>query len=156
MAQVTLDDRYVNKFIPLDSMAIYPNSGHALLYASFDRWNEMPYKSYICLAHFVSSPPMLMPHKHQPSSNRLIINTCQHLAWSSLNGMIHLVSSCDLIGLSITTLLALHRCLCPSVPSLCSIFSDPPRAVHRSNASDFPFTLATGPSTPSHVLIFST
>ena len=29
---MALDDRYANKFVPLDSMAIYPKSGHALLY----------------------------------------------------------------------------------------------------------------------------
>ena len=27
-----LDDRYANKFAPLDSMAIYPKFGHKLLY----------------------------------------------------------------------------------------------------------------------------
>jgi hypothetical protein len=29
---VALDDRYANKFAPLDSMAIYPELGHKLLY----------------------------------------------------------------------------------------------------------------------------
>jgi hypothetical protein len=29
---VALDDRYANKFAPLDSMVIYPKSGHKLLY----------------------------------------------------------------------------------------------------------------------------
>ena len=36
-AQVALDDRYANKFAPLDSTTIYPKSGHALLYSTFDR-----------------------------------------------------------------------------------------------------------------------
>ena len=35
--QVALDDRYANKFAPLDSTVIYPKSGHALLYTTFDR-----------------------------------------------------------------------------------------------------------------------
>ena len=60
-------------------MAIYPKSGHALLYTTFDRWNEMPYKSCLCLVHSISS---LMPHKHQTPSSLLIIIMSQHLAWS--------------------------------------------------------------------------
>jgi hypothetical protein len=31
---VALDDRYANKFAPLDSTAIYPKPGHKLLYTS--------------------------------------------------------------------------------------------------------------------------
>jgi hypothetical protein len=34
---MALDDRYANKFAPLDSMVIYPETGHALLYTTFDR-----------------------------------------------------------------------------------------------------------------------
>ena len=40
--QVALDDRYANKFAPLDSTAIYPKSGQAILYSALDQWNEMP------------------------------------------------------------------------------------------------------------------
>ena len=120
---MALDDRYAIKFAPLDSTAFYPKSGHTLLYTTFNRWNEMSYKSYLCLVHFISTPPMLMPHKHQLSSSLLIINTNQHLAWSSLNDMIHFISSCALIGSLISTSLALHRCLCPLTLSLCSSFS---------------------------------
>jgi hypothetical protein len=32
IARVALDDRYENKFAPLDSTAIYPKPGHKLLY----------------------------------------------------------------------------------------------------------------------------
>ena len=32
IAQVALDDRYANKFVPLNSMVIYPKPGHKLLY----------------------------------------------------------------------------------------------------------------------------
>ena len=47
-------------------------------------------------------------------------NTCtNHIT----NDMIHFISSCDLIGSSILTSLALHRCPCPSAPSLCSSFT---------------------------------
>ena len=119
---MALDDRYANKFAPLDSTAIYPISGHALLYTTFDQWNEMPYKSYLCLAHSISSSQILMPHKHQSPSSFLVIIMSRHLAWSSLSDMIHFISSSDLIGSSISTELALHRCLDPSAPSLCSSF----------------------------------
>ena len=67
----------------------------------------MPYKFYLCLAHSIPSPVMLMKHMHQPITN----------------DMIHFISSCDLIGSSILTSLALHRCPCPSAPSLCSSFT---------------------------------
>ena len=40
--QVALDDRYANKFAPLDRTAIYPKSGQAILYSALDQWNEMP------------------------------------------------------------------------------------------------------------------
>ena len=55
-------------------------------------------------------------------SSLLIIIMSQHLAWSSLKDMIHFISSCDLIGSSISTLLGLHCCLAPLAPSLCSSF----------------------------------
>ena len=61
----------------------------------------MPYKLYLCLAHSISSPPMLMLHKQQPIRN----------------DMIHFISSCDLIGSSILTSLALLYCFGPLVPS---------------------------------------
>src|SRR6185503_9877562 len=79
IAQAALDDRYANKFAPLDSTAIYPKSGHALLYTPFDRCNKMPYKSYLCLAHSISSFQILIPHKHQTPSSLLIIFMSKHL-----------------------------------------------------------------------------
>jgi len=42
IAQVALDDRYANKFAPLDSMAIYPKSSHNLLYTPMTGEIEMP------------------------------------------------------------------------------------------------------------------
>ena len=47
-------------------------------------------------------------------------NTCTNMI---NNDMIHFISSCDLIGSSILTSLALHHCIGPSVPSLCSSFT---------------------------------
>ena len=45
-------------------------------------------------------------------------NTCtNHIT----NDMIHFISSCDLVGSSILTSLAFHRCLRPSVPSLAQV-----------------------------------
>ena len=56
---------------------------------------------YLCLAHSIPSPPMLMQHMHQ----------------SITNDMIHFISSHDCIGSSILTSLALHRCFSPSASS---------------------------------------
>jgi hypothetical protein len=77
-------------------------------------------------------------------------NTCTN---TITNDMVHFISSCDLIGSSILTSLALHRCIGPSAPSLCS--SIPPcgpalqslqLALHSCNWS----------IKPSLILIFST
>ena len=62
---------------------------------------------YLCLAHSIPSPLMLMQHMHQQPSQ---------------NDMIHCISSRNLIGSSILTSLALHQCFSPSAPSLCSSF----------------------------------
>jgi hypothetical protein len=40
---VALDDRYANKFAPLDSTTIYPKSGHQLLYTPMTGEMKMPY-----------------------------------------------------------------------------------------------------------------
>ena len=63
------------------------------------KWNAL--QIYLCLAHSIPSPPMLMQHMHQPITN----------------DMIHFISSHDRIGSSILTSLALHHCLGPSAPS---------------------------------------
>jgi len=88
----------------------------------------MPYRLYLCLAHSIPFPSMLMQHMHQ----------------SITNDMTYFISSCDHIGSSILTSLALHCCLGPSVPSLAQ--ASPSHAVSRFKASDLPFTLATSPS----------
>ena len=44
ITRVALDDRYANKFAPLDSTAIYPKPGHQLLYTPMT--GEMKCPSY--------------------------------------------------------------------------------------------------------------
>jgi hypothetical protein len=48
------NDRYANKFAPLDSMTIYPKPGHQLLYTPMTGEIKYP-KLYLCLAHFHSN-----------------------------------------------------------------------------------------------------
>jgi hypothetical protein len=96
---VTLDDRYANKFAPLDCTTIYPKPGHQLIYTPLTGEIKCP-RLYLCLVHSIPSPPILM-HMHQPITN----------------DMIHFISSCDRIGSLILTSLALYRCFGPSVPS---------------------------------------
>ena len=62
---MALDDWYANKFAPLDSMAIYPKPGHQLLYTPMTGEIKYP-RLYLCLAHSIPSPPMLMQHMRQP------------------------------------------------------------------------------------------
>ena len=75
-------------------------------------------------------------------SSLLIIIMSQHLAWSSLKDMIRSISSHDLFGPSILILLALHRCLGPSAPSLAQV--SPPRGPSLQSLNLL-FTIATGP-----------
>ena len=74
-------------------------------------------------------------------------NTCTNMI---NNDMIHFISSHDHIGSSILTLLALHRCHRHRRQVLLKLHR---HTVHHSEASDLPFTLATGPS--SQVLSWS-
>jgi len=70
-AQVALNDWYANKFAPSNSTAIYAKFGHAV---------------FLYFAYFISSPPILMPHKHQSAWGLLIIITNQHFSliiWST-------------------------------------------------------------------------
>ena len=71
---------------------------------------------YLCHAHSIPSPPMLMQHMHQPITN----------------DMIHFISSCDHIGSSILTSLALHHCFSPSSPSHHSTCPSHLQSVHRA------------------------
>jgi hypothetical protein len=125
---VALDDRYANKFTPLDSTTIYPKLGHKLLYIPMT--GEM--KCLIGYTFALRIPLHLLQCWCNTYTNQLP------------NDMIHFISSRDHIGLSILTSLALHRCINPSAPSLAQ--ASPSHAVPRFEASNFPFTLATSPS----------
>jgi hypothetical protein len=111
-------------------MTIYPKPGQPLLYITFERWNEMPYKSYLFPVYYIScSFPIVMQHKHPTFIFiiwwTMIIHLCSqpHYLWSfSINVKIDM-SLCRLIGLFIATLFALHHCFGPSKPSPCSSFS---------------------------------
>jgi hypothetical protein len=112
---VALDDRYANKFAPLNSTTIYHKPGHQLLYTPMTGEMKCP-RLYLCLAHSIPSPSMLMQHMHQPI----------------INDMIHFISSCDHIGSSILTLLTLCCCFGPSVPSHHSTFPSHLQPVHQA------------------------
>jgi len=74
-----------------------------------------------------------------PSSNF----QCNQCTNTIMNDMIHSILSHNLFGPSILTLLALHRLLSPSVPSLAQ--ASPPCGPSLQSL-DLPFTIATGPS----------
>ena len=93
----------------LSLLIVWPSIlNHVMHFSTQSLTSEMKCPTiYLCLAHSIPSPPMLMPHKHQP--------------WST-NDMIHFISSHDLIGSSILTSLALHHCFGPLAPNICSSF----------------------------------
>jgi hypothetical protein len=66
ITRVALDDRYANKFAPLDSTTIYPKPNYKLLYAPMIGEMKMPYRLYLCLAYSILSLSILMQHIHQP------------------------------------------------------------------------------------------
>ena len=47
---MALDDRYANKFAPLDSTSIYPKPGHQLFYTPMTGEMKCP-RLYLCLTH---------------------------------------------------------------------------------------------------------
>ena len=117
---MALDDRYANKFAPLDSMAIYPKPGHALLYTPKTGEMKCPtsYTFALCIPF------------------HLLQCWCNACTNTINNDMIHFISSRDHIGLSILlftiasvhrcqviTQLALHTCNRSVEPSLVLIFS---------------------------------
>ena len=95
------------------------------------KWNALGYTFALRIS--ISSPFL------SPSSNY----RCNQCTNTIMNDMIHSISSYDLFGQSILTLLALHRCLGPSVPSLAQ--ASLPRGTLLQSL-DLPFTIATGPS----------
>jgi len=114
----------------LSLLIVWSSNLNPIINFSTHLW-PMKWKSprlYLCLAHSIPSPPMLMQHMQQPITN----------------DMIHFISSYDRIGSSILTSLTLNHCLGPSTSSLAQASAS--HVVPRFKASDLPFTLATGPS----------
>jgi hypothetical protein len=65
---VALDDRYANKFAPLDSTAIYPKPGHKLLYTSMTSEMKCPTNILLpCAFHFISS---IIDATHAPTNHK--------------------------------------------------------------------------------------
>jgi hypothetical protein len=65
---VALDDRYANKFAPLDNTAIYPKPDHKILYTPMT--GEMKYPINIplpCAFHFISS---IVNATHAPTNHK--------------------------------------------------------------------------------------
>jgi hypothetical protein len=101
---VALNDRYANNFTSLDSIAIYPKPGYKLLYTPMTGEIKCPigYTFALCISFHLL---------------QCRCNICTNMI---NNDIIHFISSCDLIGSSILISLALHCCIGPSAPSLCS------------------------------------
>ena len=129
-----LDDRYANKFAPLDSTAIYPKPGHQLLYTPMIGEMKCP-RLYLCLAHSTSSPHVLMQHMHQLHLQMIWSTSYHHMIILVHRSWLYLLFTVAIVHQR-QVLLKLHR-----------------HAVHHSKAFDLPFTLATGPS--SQVLSWS-
>jgi hypothetical protein len=56
ITRVALDDRYANKFAPLDSTAIYPKPSHKLLYTPMTSEMKCPTNIPLpCVFYFISS-----------------------------------------------------------------------------------------------------
>ena len=88
----------------------------------------MPYRLYLCLAHSIPSPPLLMQHMHQPITKWY--DPLYSITWPYW--FIDLDFTCFSLlpsSIGIKVLVKLHR-----------------HVVHRSKASNLPFTLATSPS----------
>jgi len=158
---VVLDDRYANKFAPLDSTTVYPKSGHALLYTTYDRWNEMPYKSYICLripfhllkcwCHTSTNLHQAFDHHHES------IFILTFLEWYD---PLHIIMWLFFLTDHMTLLVnrsQLHLLFTVALVHRRQVFAQasPPHVVCRFKASNLPFTLATGSSMQSLVLVFS-
>ena len=138
---MALDDRYANKFAPLDSTTIYPKLGHKLLYTPMIGEIKCPTNIPLpCAFHSISSSVDAI---HAPTISQMIWSTSYHhvtllvhRSWPHLLFIVAFVHQHQVM-------LKLHR-----------------HAVHRFKASDFPFTLATGPSSqvlswsspPSHII----
>jgi hypothetical protein len=101
----------------------------------------MPYRLYLCLSHFIPSPPMSMQHMHQHDQQLIWSTSYHYVTLLVYRSWPHLLFTVVFIHRP-QVLLKLHR-----------------HAVHWFKASNLPFTLATGPSSrasswsspPSHM-----
>jgi hypothetical protein len=67
---MALDDRYANKFAPLNSMAIYPKLSHQLLYTPITGEMEMPKVIPLpCAFHSISFD---VDATHAPTNHQMI------------------------------------------------------------------------------------
>jgi hypothetical protein len=99
-------------------MAIYPKHGHKLLYTPMT--GEI--KCLIGYTFALCIPFHLLQCR---------CNTCTNMI---NNDMIHFISSCDHIGSSILTSLALHRCFGPSATSHHSTCPSHLQQIHRAKS----------------------
>jgi hypothetical protein len=130
---VTLDDRYANKFAPLNSTAICPKPSHKLSYTPMTGEMKCPI-GYT----FTLRIPFHLLH--------CWCNTCtNHIT----NEMIHFISSRDRIGSSILNSLALHRCFGLSVLSHHSTFPSRLQPIHQ--AKSYLDVLHLSHMTPCHI-----
>ena len=65
---MALDDRYANKFAPLDSMSIYPKPDHKLLYTLMT--GEMKYPTNIPLPYVFHSISSNVDTTHAPINHK--------------------------------------------------------------------------------------
>jgi hypothetical protein len=120
---MALDDWYANKFAPLDSMSIYPKSGHKLLYTPMT--GEIKCLTNIRLPCVFHSISFGVDATHAPTWSQMIWSTSYHCmtvlvhrSWPHLLFTIALVHQRQVI-----TQLSLHTCNWSIEPSLVLIFS---------------------------------
>jgi hypothetical protein len=68
ITRVALDDRYANKFAPLDSKFIYPKFGHQLLYTHMTSEMKCP-RLYLFLGHSIPSHS-IVDATHAPTNHK--------------------------------------------------------------------------------------
>ena len=118
---MALDDRYANKFAPLNSTPIYPKPSHQLLYTFMT--GEMKYpRLYLYLAHSIPSPPLLMQHMHQ-SITKWYDPLLHHVTVLVHRSWLHLLFTVASVHRrQVITQLSLHTCNRSVEPSLVLIF----------------------------------
>ena len=118
-----LDDRYVNKFAPLDSTAIYPKPGHKLLYTSMTSEMKCPINIPLpCAFHSITSD---VDATHAPTEHQMIWSTSYHHGTILVHrSWLHLLFTVASVHRrQVITQLTLHTCNRSIKPSLVLIFS---------------------------------